>query len=167
MLFTKATVHDKGGQVLGLIATLSDLSELKEAQRNLGEIESQKQAILDGFPGTLALLNCDLKVVWSNRAKNNDGAICAGLADQSCHQLLLGKQTPCADCAVRRSILNGHGGRVEVHSELGAGEPHSISICPLPPAPLVLWRVCSLFLCLLAGRNMYWPWTMMSRLLIL
>lgn len=107
VLFTKATVHDKGGRVLGLIVTLSDLSELKEAQKNLGEIESQKQAILDGFPGTLALLDCDLKVVWSNRTKNKESAICAGLVEQNCHQLLLDTEAACSDCAVRRSIASG------------------------------------------------------------
>jgi PAS domain S-box-containing protein len=103
VLFTRATVHDREGRGLGLIVTLFDLSALKEAQRNLGEIESQKQAILDAFPGTLALLDCDLQVIWSNRDNKKGMASMA----RSCHELLHGRKAPCVDCAVRRSILSG------------------------------------------------------------
>lgn len=123
VIFTKATVHDKDGRVLGLIVTLFDLSELKEAQKNLGEIELQKQAILDGFPGTMALLDCDLNVIWSNRTHDIKNAVCVPLGDQCCHQLLLGGKHVCSDCVVRRSIVSGQieSGIQEVELDQEAG----------------------------------------------
>lgn len=130
VLFIKATVHDREGRGLGLIVTLFDLSALKEAQRNLGEIESQKQAILDAFPGTLALLDCDLQVIWSNRDNKK------GMASkvQSCHELLYGRKAPCADCTVRRSILSGQieSGILEMEIDASSGVKNFFDVVAAP-----------------------------------
>lgn len=107
VIFTKATVHDRDGRVLGLIVTLFDLSELKEARKNLGEVESQRRAILEGFPDRVALIDCDLKVIWSNQSSGQDAGVCTVREDQCCYQLLLGRETACPDCVVRRSIESG------------------------------------------------------------
>ncbi len=134
VIFTKAVVHGRDDRVLGLIVTLSDLSELKEAQENLGEIESQKQAILDGFPGTVALLDCDLKVIWSNRDKKQGNVVDADPVDLCCHQLLLGKIEACVDCAVRRSLLSGQieSGIQKVSSEPDTGEGKYFELVATP-----------------------------------
>ncbi len=134
VLFTRATVHDREGRGLGLIITLFDLSALKEAQKNLGEIELQKQAILDAFPGTLALLDCDLQVIWSNRDSKKEDVSCMALKDRSCHQLLYGRKAPCADCAVRRSILSGHIelGIHETRIDSGSGDGEFFDVVAAP-----------------------------------
>lgn len=135
VLFTRSTVHDrKGRRVLGLIVTLFDLSALKEAQRNLGEIESQKQAILDAFPGTLALLDCDLQVIWSNRDNKKEEVSCMASKARSCHDLLYGRKVPCADCAVRRSILSGQieSGIHEMAIDAGSGVKNFFDVVAAP-----------------------------------
>ena len=134
VLFSRATVHDRDGRGLGLIVTLFDLSALKEAQRNLGEIESQKQAILDVFPGTLALLDCDLQIIWSNRDNKNEAVSCLASKPQSCHELLYGRKASCADCAVRRSILSGQieSGIHEVEIDSGSGVDNFFDVVAAP-----------------------------------
>ena len=134
VLFTRSTVHNREGHSLGLIVTLSDLSALKEAQRNLGEIESQKQAILDAFPGTLALLDCDLQVIWSNRDNKKEEVSCLASKSRSCHELLYGRKVPCVDCAVRRSILSGQieSGIHEIAIGAGSGVQHFFDVVAAP-----------------------------------
>jgi PAS domain S-box-containing protein len=134
VIFTKAAVHDRDGRILGLIVTLSDLSELEKAQKNLGEIELQQQAILDGFPGTVALLDCDLKVIWSNRDKHEGRIPSTDAEDLSCHQLLLGKKDACLDCAVRRSLVSGQieFGLEEVESGQEGGDKNCFELVATP-----------------------------------
>ncbi len=134
VLFTRATVHGREGRVLGLVVTLFDLSALKEAQKNLGEIESQKQAILDAFPGTLALLDCDLQVIWSNRDNKKEDVNCMASKGRSCHELLYDRKDPCADCAVRRSILSGRieSGIHEVEIDSGSGVDNFFDVVAAP-----------------------------------
>ncbi|MCX5871286.1 MAG: ATP-binding protein [Deltaproteobacteria bacterium] len=138
VLFTRSTVHDRKGRVLGLVVTLFDLSALKEAQRNLGEIESQKQAILDAFPGTLALLDCDLQVIWSNRDNKKEDVSCMASKARSCHEFLHGRKAPCVDCAVRRSILSGqiesgiH--ETEIDADSGANNFFDVVAAPVKDA---------------------------------
>ncbi len=139
VLFTRATVHDREGRGLGLIVTLFDLSALKEAQQNLGEIELQKQAILDGFPGALALLDSNLQVIWSNRIIgkriiSKENGICTRQGDQCCYQLLHGGEIVCADCVVRRSLLSGkiETGMQEVTFEQEVGEKKFFEIVATP-----------------------------------
>ncbi|MFH2124710.1 MAG: ATP-binding protein [Pseudomonadota bacterium] len=134
VIFTKAAVHDKDGRPLGLVVTLSDLSELKNAQDNLGEIELQQQAILDGFPGTVALLDCKLNVIWSNRVRDEGSTPRKDVEGLSCHQLLLGKKDVCVDCAVRRSLVSGQieFGMEEVESGQEAGDIKCFELVATP-----------------------------------
>lgn len=108
VVFTRATIHNRSGQVIGLIVTLFDFSELKKVRSSLGEIELQKQAILDGFPGTMALLDCNLEVIWSNKSDlEQSGVGVAQHGGSRCYQLLLNSTQACEDCIVRRSIQSG------------------------------------------------------------
>jgi two-component system, cell cycle sensor histidine kinase and response regulator CckA len=135
VVFTRATVHDQHGRRLGLIVTLFDLSELKEAQKNLGEIESQRQAILDGFPGTMVLLDCDLNVIWSNRADLPGSGVCALHVGQCCIQYMSHGKKMCTDCVVRRSIRSGQieSGmqEVEFDQEAGGGKFFELVATPI------------------------------------
>lgn len=134
VVFTRATVHDSSGTALGLIGAVFDLSELKETQRNLSEVESQKQAILDGFPGVMALLDCDLRVIWSNRLDMRGTGICAKNNDAPCYQQLLNGASTCEDCIVRRSIRSGklEYGSVEVPDGTGGGEATYFELVATP-----------------------------------
>jgi len=94
----------------------------------------QKQAILDGFPGTVALLDCDLKVIWSNRAKHEGEKTSTDAEDLSCHQLLLGEKDACLDCAVRRSLVSGQieFGLEEVESGQEGGDKNCFELVVTP-----------------------------------
>ncbi len=134
VVFTRATTHDQEGRVLGLIVTLFDLSQLKEAQRSLGEAESQKQAILDGIPDTVALLDCDLHLIWSNRVNYEKMSVGPDPVEHYCQQLFLCRKPVCEDCAIRRSILSGkiEYGMQEVEGGQGAGEGKSFELVANP-----------------------------------
>jgi signal transduction histidine kinase len=134
VLVTRAAVHDRDGRGVGLMITLFDLSALKEAQKNLGEIELQKQAVLDAFPGTLALLDRDLQIIWSNKDNKKEDVNCRESVEQSCHQLLYGRKTHCADCAVRRSIMSGkiESGIHETRIDSGSGEGEFFDVVAAP-----------------------------------
>ncbi|MBU1140001.1 MAG: PAS domain-containing protein, partial [Proteobacteria bacterium] len=64
--YHKSVIKRSDGSVVGLATTLFDLTEQRRIQRELQEESAQKQAILDGFPGMLALLDRDTRVIWTN-----------------------------------------------------------------------------------------------------
>lgn len=104
VVYKKAPVRDESGEVTGLVTTLDDLSQLKETEKALASIEAQRQAIFDGFPGVLALLDKDLKVIWGNEQLNSILPLPMG---KSCHHIFCEEKDRCMGCAIPDSFVTG------------------------------------------------------------
>ena len=108
VIFRKALIRDQDGGVAGIVTTMLDVTSLKTTQDALLASESQKKAILDGFPGIIALFDRNLSAIWVNDAVRKDIAMPIG---RLCHEIICKQKGQCDDCAIPRSIETG---KVEV-----------------------------------------------------
>lgn len=104
VIFRKTLVHDSGGEVSGIVTTMVDLTDLKAVEEALIASESQKKAILDGFPGMIALFDRNLAAIWVNDTVRRSVGMPIG---RLCHQIICKNDTQCNDCAVPKSIRTG------------------------------------------------------------
>ncbi|MEN8190160.1 MAG: ATP-binding protein [Thermodesulfobacteriota bacterium] len=110
VVYNRSCIHDEEGRVSGMVVSILDLTELKTIERALGRSETWKQAILDGFPGTLALFDRSMNVVWANENFN----IGCGHIEGGCSydpKIPLAKE--CLNCPVLKSLETG-----QVESEI-------------------------------------------------
>ncbi len=104
VVLKKAVITAETGERKYILVTILDLSELTEIKNALNISQSEKQAILDGFPGLLCLFDPDEKVIWANDRVRELHPDPVG---KTCHQLLCGRDKSCKSCAVAKSIASG------------------------------------------------------------
>jgi two-component system cell cycle sensor histidine kinase/response regulator CckA len=108
VMFRKALVHDSDGNVTGIVATIIDVTDQKTAEEALVASESQKKAILDGFPGIIALFDRNMSAIWVNDSVHQDMNLPIG---RLCQDIICKRPNSCDDCAFTKSIQSG---KVEV-----------------------------------------------------
>ncbi len=108
VIFRKALMHDAKGQVSGIVTTIIDVTDLKTAEENLVASESQKKAILDGFPGLIVLFDRNKSAIWVNDAVRQNVSMSIG---RLCQEIICKRSNYCKDCAITKSIESG---KVEV-----------------------------------------------------
>lgn len=104
VIYRKSLVSDGEGNKTGIVTTIIDLADLKDVQRALVASESQKKAILDGFPGIIALFDVSLSAVWVNDTVWQSMEMPIG---KLCHEIICKKSADCENCAVPRSVIDG------------------------------------------------------------
>ena len=104
VIYRKSLLCDEEGNNTGIVTTIIDLSELKGVERALVTSESQKKAILDGFPGIIALFDVNLSAIWVNDNVWQSMEMPIG---KLCHEIICKKSADCENCAVPRSVIDG------------------------------------------------------------
>jgi PAS domain S-box-containing protein len=104
VVYRKALVHDGAGEVTGIVTTMVDLTDLKAIEEALVASESQKKAILDGFPGMIVLFDRDLGAIWVNDTVRRSVHMPIG---KLCHEIICKSDQQCAACAVPKSVQTG------------------------------------------------------------
>ena len=104
VIYRKSLARDASGNITGIVTTLIDLTDLKNIERALLASESQKKAILDGFPGIIALFNVELAAIWVNDTvwKSTEKPI-----GKYCHEIICKQTSACSNCAVPKSARDG------------------------------------------------------------
>ena len=112
MFATDSEEQDLLREIAGDIAlALHDIELEEERQRSekaLQQSEAQKQAILDGSPDSINLLDRDLRIIWANRTLLGMSPEAIG---KTCYQALMDRDEPCEDCHCLQAM---HTGEVEV-----------------------------------------------------
>ncbi len=108
VIFRKALMHDAKGQVSGIVTTIIDVTDLKTAEVSLVTSESQKKAILDGYPGLIVLFDRNKSAIWVNNSVYQNVSMPIG---RLCQEIICKRTSYCRDCAVTKSIESG---KVEV-----------------------------------------------------
>lgn len=75
-------------------------AELKRVKNALLASESEKKAILDGFPGIICLVDGQDQIVWVNEQMKTLHSDPVG---RSCHEVFCGQQGPCELCSIPKS----------------------------------------------------------------
>ncbi|MBU1232376.1 MAG: response regulator [Proteobacteria bacterium] len=128
--YHKSVIKRSDGSVVGLATTLFDLTEQRRIQRELQEESAQKQAILDGFPGMLALLDRDTRVIWTN--SNYQPLVSENKI--FCHELFHGCAKSCKRCPVLKSLKTGkvESGTVEIQSDSDQNKKKTLEVVGTP-----------------------------------
>lgn len=108
-------MYNKNEDFLGYIGSCIDITERKEAERQLEKSENQKSLILKAMKEKLAFLDTDLRIQWTNEATQE----IAGREKQElhglfCHELWHNKGMPCKDCPAHKAMESGQSETSEV-----------------------------------------------------
>lgn len=104
VVFRKTLIRTEGKESAGILTALLDLSELDAVKVALLASENEKQAILDGFPGLLALFDVDEKAIWVNKYIRQMHPDPVG---RSCHEIFCRRNEMCGACAILLSLASG------------------------------------------------------------
>lgn len=104
VVLKKSVLIDEKGNKSGILSVVVDLSDLAAVKNALRASESEKQAILDGFPGIVCLFDIEERVIWANDKvwELHDDPV-----GKTCHELFCRREKSCHSCAVPRSLATG------------------------------------------------------------
>ncbi|SHO44384.1 hybrid sensor histidine kinase/response regulator [Desulfopila aestuarii] len=105
VVLKKTVVPDTPQGMGGILVAMADLSELAEVKDALHVSESEKHAILEGFPGIVCLFDINEKVVWANDRVRD---LHPNPVGKTCHQIFCQKEQSCNSCAVPASLETGN-----------------------------------------------------------
>ncbi len=114
-LSISVTTHE--GRRAGLVY-IRDITERKKMEDALRKSEAQKQALLDGSPDMIVLLDRKLKVIWGNRAALNMNPDSIG---QFCYRAFPGVENSCRGCSIIKAIGTGENETGVMHQKAVAG----------------------------------------------
>ncbi|MCK4506879.1 MAG: PAS domain S-box protein [Candidatus Aegiribacteria sp.] len=100
-LSISVTTHE--GSRAGLVF-MREITERKKMEDALRKSETQKQALLDGSPNMIILLNTDIKVLWANRTALSMNPDCIG---QFCYRAFPGVEEHCDGCPIKGAVETG------------------------------------------------------------
>ena len=88
-------------------------------EMKLRESEAQKQALLDGSPDMIILLDTDLRVLWANRTALSMNSDCIG---QLCYRAFPEIEEPCDGCPIIKAIETGKNETGIMHQDAVEGK---------------------------------------------
>jgi two-component system, cell cycle sensor histidine kinase and response regulator CckA len=104
VIYRKKAVKGQNDEPMGVVTMLFDLSELQDVRKALVKSEAQKQAILDGFPDIVVLVDRNLEIVWAN---NSVRKICPSPIGLRCRDVFCSEAGECDMCGLKKSFLAG------------------------------------------------------------
>ena len=104
VVLKKSVLVDEEGRKIGILIAVLDLSDLAAVKSALRASESEKQAILDGFPGIVCLFDTDERVIWAN---DKVWDLHEEPEGKTCHELFCRREKSCHSCAVPRCLATG------------------------------------------------------------
>ncbi len=109
------TTHE--GRRAGLVF-MREITERKRMEDALRKSEAQKQALLDGSPDMIILMDTDLKVLWANSTALSMNSDSIG---QFCYRAFPGIEEPCNGCPIIKSIASGKSETSIMHHKANEG----------------------------------------------
>ena len=88
----------------GVLVTMTEVSELSEVKEALHVSESEKRALIEGFPGIVCLFDINERVIWANDRVRD---LYRDPVGKTCHQIFCQKEQSCNSCAVPASLATG------------------------------------------------------------
>ena len=93
-------IRDKAGNPIGMMATLRDITDIKEAKNSLQKSERMYRMLFEGFANPIILLDSETKVLMINSV----GAKNIGLPPRECIGKSIFKLVPALDDSYRRLL---------------------------------------------------------------
>ena len=88
-----------------LISIGEDITAQVQAEEELRNSETQKQALLDGTTDMIIHVNTNLQIIWANKTALTAKPDVVGMI---CYECYVGRDKPCEDCPVVKAIQSGN-----------------------------------------------------------
>jgi len=103
------------GQMWGVVAVYTDITERKRAEEALLRAEREKESILDSLVEFVIHQDRDLRVLWANRAACEAvGLRREEVIGQRCYELWATRDDPCPDCPLVLALRSGEPQEIEM-----------------------------------------------------
>ncbi len=103
-----------------LLVSMADITDRKNAEEALKRSEAEKALVMDAVFEHLIYHDIDLKVIWANRAAAESVDLTVDdLIGKDCFRIWQGRDTPCHNCPVNRSIQSGETEEAEMFTPEG------------------------------------------------
>jgi PAS domain S-box-containing protein len=110
VLINLSLLKDSGGQPLGTIAVIRDVSDLRKAEDAVKRERERFFALLEGLPAYINLLAPDLSVVYANQEFRRRFGDPRG---KRCYEILRGRDEPCQECQAFQVFQTRSPGKAE------------------------------------------------------
>ncbi len=110
---SKVPLHDRKGNVTGVLGVYEDITSRKSAEEKLREREAFIRTILDTVDQGFIVVDREFRIQTANRAYCDQiNRSCDDILGKTCHAVSHGTTNPCfdegEDCAVRRVFADGN-----------------------------------------------------------
>jgi len=92
------------GEVIGIVESFRDITQLKEAHEIIHSERDKLQGILSHLQEGVSIVNTDYTIEYQNEVLMADLGDCHG---KTCYAVFRGKSSPCNPCLMREAIQSG------------------------------------------------------------
>lgn len=103
-ILTATPFTDTAGQVIGIVESFRDITQLKEAHEIIHSERDKLQRILSHLLEGVSIVNTDYTIEYQNAVLMADLGDCEG---KTCYAVFRGKSSPCNPCLMREAIQSG------------------------------------------------------------
>ncbi len=115
-----APLRDSSGNINGVMAVITDITERKRAEETLKKAENEKATILNTMSELVAYQDAEHRVIWANRAAvESAGFTNEELLGRYCYEVWQGRNKPCVNCPIEKVWKTGRLETEEIHSSDG------------------------------------------------
>ncbi|MFV0438897.1 MAG: ATP-binding protein [Desulfopila sp.] len=100
----KTAFCNEAGDRIGVLVSIVDIAEMVEVENALQVSESEKEALLEGFPGIVCLFDTRARAVWANGKLQT---LFAEPVGKKCNEIFCRAEKNCLACAIPKSLASG------------------------------------------------------------
>jgi PAS domain S-box-containing protein len=104
VLVETTPIRDEHGQITSVIKISTDITELKDLQRQLRRSRRRYQLLFNEVPCYISIQDPDLRIVEANRAFQDGFGSCLG---RKCYEAYKHRTEPCVPCPVQETFEDG------------------------------------------------------------
>ncbi len=120
VLLSSAPV-DAGDLSAGLVFTVLDITDLKQAEREQEQLRRERALVMDSLSELVLYIDPEMRLRWVNSAvARTTGIVAEQLVGRRCHDVWFGRTEPCGACPVLRAMESGAPSLAEVSHADGA-----------------------------------------------
>jgi PAS domain S-box-containing protein len=103
-ILTATPFTDTAGQVIGIVESFRDITQLKEAHEIIHSERDKLQRILSHLLEGVSIVNTDYTIEYQNAVLEASFGDCKG---KTCYAVFRGKSSPCNPCLMQEAIQSG------------------------------------------------------------
>jgi two-component system cell cycle sensor histidine kinase/response regulator CckA len=116
----KTPVLDETGKALGILCSVRDISDRRQAEEAMRRSEEDKTNILQTMSELVLYVDTNMKILWANRAAADSVGLTAdALVGSYCYKEWFQRSDPCPHCPAKKILETGHPQEGETYSPDG------------------------------------------------